>query len=461
MNARALSAWHGITELAVANDNAIAPDGASFINRATRYLHILEAKFKFLTFVNTMIPTTAALGLQFVTFAITARGLGVEQFGAYSALLALVGVAVELAGLGGADLLVRAVARNRESFQIYYGNMLMLLAITFPIVVVCGVVLAIVGMHTTVMVLGVTVALLGEILVARMSASMELIMVAHGKIVQAGWIRLLTIAVRLVIATGYFILMAQHSLAGWIALMCTQAIIVSVGYILLAAKLFGLPIWKLQTAELSTGTSFCVSQSARAMQSNLDRMLLSRFADDAALGLYGAASRILQLGLFPIQVVMRTLCVNFYVHGVNGLNASRRYALQVAPTLLGVGIFSALCVAATALLAPVVLGKEFAAATGTTLRLAFALPLIALQYPAADALSGAGLQTLRAHIYVAAAVGFGFVLVAGVKLGGIHGLIYAFLIGHLLLAITLWVCTFVCSGKPPTADIGPIEPLLP
>jgi O-antigen/teichoic acid export membrane protein len=196
------------------------------------------------------------------------------------------------------------------------------------------------------------------------------------------------------------------------------------------------------------------------MQSNLDRMVLSRFADDAALGLYGAASRILQLGLFPIQVVMRTLCVNFYIHGVHGLKASRQYALQVAPTLIGVGVVSALCVAATALLAPLVLGHEFAAATGTTLRLACALPLIALQYPAADALSGAGLQALRAHIYVAAAVGFGFVLVAGVKLGGINGLIYSFLLGHLLLAIVLWVCTFVCVEKaPPDATL--IEQLSP
>jgi len=450
MSYSALHACRTLTQPQVAVDAAVAVHAESLLNRAAQYLRLLGVEFKLLTFVNAMIPICAALGLQFVTFAITARGLGVAQFGAYTALLALVGVAVELTGLGGGDLLVRAVSRNRASFQLYYGNMLTLLAMTLPVVVLGGVIVAIFGMQSTVTVLGVSIALFGEILVARMSASLELVMVAHEKVVQAGWIRMLTIAVRLCVAAAFFILFAQHSLNGWIVVVCVQAIIVSAAYVVLAAKLFGRPIWALQTGELSTGTSFCVSQSARAMQSNLDRMVLSRFADDAALGLYGAASRILQLGLFPIQVVMRTLSVKFYVHGAHGLKASRRYALQVAPTLVGVGVFSALCVAATALLAPLVLGRDFAAATGTTLRLACALPLIALQYPAADALSGAGLQTLRAHIYVAAAVGFGFVLVAGVRLGGINGLIYAFLLGHLLLAVVLWVCTFVCVDKKPT-----------
>jgi O-antigen/teichoic acid export membrane protein len=236
--------------------------------------------------------------------------------------------------------------------------------------------------------------------------------------------------------------------------MGAQAVILSCTYLLMSAWLYGRPVWTLKTAELAAGTSFCLSQSSRAMQSNMDRMVLSRFADSAALGIYSAASRILQLGLFPIQVAMRTVYANFYVHGAKGLNASRNYALQVAPALLGIGIFSAVSVAIAAFLAPLILGKDFAETTSTTIRLAYSLPLIALQYPAADALSGAGRQSLRAHIYVLAAAGFGFLLVGGVKLGGINGLIYAFLLGHFLLAAVLWACTFVCAGhssiKPAT-----------
>jgi O-antigen/teichoic acid export membrane protein len=426
-----------------------SPWWRSAVSRATVLAHLLETQFKLLTFMGSMIPTVAALGLQFVTFAITARGLGVEQFGAYSALLAIVGTAVEVVGLGGGDLLVRAVSRDRTRFPAYFGNMLLLILMTMPIVVLCGVVIAVAGMHSKVQIVIVAVALLGELLVARLSASLELIMVAHGQVVLAGWVRLLTVVLRLAIAALYFVLLSRHSLAAWVWVMGAQALVVGVAYILIPAALYGRPVWVLKRRELAGGSSFCLSQSARAMQSNMDRMVLSRFAEGAALGIYSAASRILQLGLFPIQVAMRTVYANFYVHGAKGLKASRDYALQIAPALLGIGVLSAVCVAGAAFLAPVVLGRDFAGATATTIRLACSLPLIALQYPAADALSGAGLQSLRARIYIVAAGGFGFLLVAGVKLRGIDGLIWSFVLGHFLLAAVLWACTFVCTDRSP------------
>jgi O-antigen/teichoic acid export membrane protein len=394
-----------------------------------------------------MIPNVAALGLQFVTFAITARGLGVEQFGAYSALLAIVGTAVEIVGIGGADLLARAVARNKATFPDYFGNMLIVLLASLPVVIVGGTLVAVVAMHTMVQAAMVAVALLGELLVARLSATLEIIMVVHGQIVRAGWIRLLTVVARFAIAAVFFLLLSQHSLDAWIWVVGVQGVLMGGAYVLMGARLYGRPAWAFKPAELTAGASFSLGQSSRAMQSNIDRMVLSRFADGAALGLYSAASRILQLGLFPIQVAMRTIYANFYVHGAKGLGASRRYALHVAPALLGIGLVSTVIVAGAALLAPLVLGRDFAGATETTIRLSLSLPLIALQYPAADALSGAGLQGLRARIYIVAAAGFGLVLVAGVKFGGIDGLIWAFLLGHFLLAAVLWVCTFTGTSR--------------
>jgi O-antigen/teichoic acid export membrane protein len=274
-----------------------------------------------------------------------------------------------------------------------------------------------------------------------------MIMVVHGQIVRAGWIRLLTVVARLAIAAVFFLLLSQHSLDAWIWVVGAQGVLMGSAYVFMAARLYGRPAWVLKPAELTAGASFSLGQSSRAMQSNLDRMVLSRFADGAALGLYSAASRILQLGLFPIQVAMRTIYSNFYVHGAQGLGASRRYALHVAPALLGIGLVSTVIVAGAALVAPLVLGHEFAGATETTIRLSLSLPLIALQYPAADALSGAGLQGLRARVYIVAAAGFGLVLVAGVKFAGIDGLIWAFLSGHFLLAAALWACTFTGTGR--------------
>jgi O-antigen/teichoic acid export membrane protein len=406
-------------------------------------LQTLEQRFKLLTFITTMVPTMGALGLQFVTFAITARGLGVEQFGRYTALLAVVGIGVELAGLGGADVLVRAVARDRTRFKAYYGNMLVLIGASLPVVVALGVAVIAGVMQSSLSLLLIVVALCAEIAVSRMSASLELVMVAHNHTARAGWVRMSTVVVRLVLAAVYFVLCDMRALDDWIWLVLAQSMLVTVVYVILGARLYGKPVWRVLPDELGGGTLFCITQSARSMQSNLDRIVLSRYADEAVVGLYGAASRFLQLGQFPLQVVTRILYPKYFVHGANGIAASRRYALSVTPALLGVGVLSGLGVAVAALLAPKVLGAEYGGSVMLTASLAFSLPLMALQYPAADALTGGGRQGLRAIIYSLASVGFGFVLLGGVRLGGTQGLVWAFLVGHLLLALVLWTAAFM------------------
>lgn len=411
-------------------------------------LHTLEQRFKLWTFITTMVPTMGALGLQFVTFAVTARGLGVEQFGRYTALLAVVGIGVDLAGLGGADVLVRAVARDRTRFRAYYGNMLVLIGASLPVVVAAGVAVVAGVMQNALSLLLIVVALCAEIAIARMSASLELVMVAHGHTARAGWVRMTTVVVRLLLAVAYFVLGDLHDLDGWIWLVLVQSLAVTVVYVILGARLYGAPAWQLLPNELGAGTLFCITQSARAMQSNLDRIVLSRYADDSVVGLYGAASRFLQLGLFPLQVVTRIIYPKYFVHGAQGIAASRRYAISVTPALFGVGVLSGLGVAVAALLAPKVLGAEYGGSVMLTAALALSLPLMALQYPAADALTGAGRQGLRAGIYSLSSVGFGFVLLAGVRLGGTHGLVAGFLCGHLLLALVLWATAFYCKDAP-------------
>jgi O-antigen/teichoic acid export membrane protein len=419
------------------------------LSAVARLVQKLEQRFRVMTFARTMVPTMGALALQFVTFAITARGLGVEQFGRYTALLAIVGIGVELVGLGGADILVRAVARERAAFRAYYGNMLLLGALTTPLVVALGVAVAVGAMQTTVDWLPLVAALVAEILIARMSASLELVMVAHGHTVRAGWVRMTTVVVRLLLALAYFMLIGLHDLNGWIGVVFAQSMLLTAVYMVIGGRLYGQPVWRLLRHEMGSGLSFCVTQTARAAQSNLDRMVLSRYADDATLGLYGAASRFMQLGMFPLQVVTRIIYPNYFVHGKQGIAASRRYAVRMAPLLFGVGLLSGAAVALAALLAPYALGAGYAGSTGVTMGLACALPFMALQYPAADALTGAGRQSLRALIYSVSAVGFGFVLLGGAYLGGIRGVVAAFLLGHLLLAVIFWVVAFLCRDVQP------------
>jgi O-antigen/teichoic acid export membrane protein len=291
----------------------------------------------------------------------------------------------------------------------------------------------------------IAIALAAEIGVSRISASMEMVMVAHGHTARAGWVRMNTVLVRLLLAAGYFMLLGLGDLTVWIWLVFVQTVLVGAVYVWLGGYLYGKPVWRIYPDELHSSVLFCVTQAARGAQSNLDRMVLSRYADDMVLGQYGAAGRFIQLGQFPIQVVTRILYPKYFVHGANGIAASRRYALRMTPVLLGVGLLAGGMVAAAALLAPTVLGAAYGGSVAMAVGLALSLPLMALQFPPADALTGAGRQGLRAGIYSVAAVGFGFVLLVGTKLGGIKGLIAALLLGHLALLAALWVAVLCCK----------------
>jgi O-antigen/teichoic acid export membrane protein len=406
----------------------------------------LEQRFRLRTFVTTMVPTMGALGLQLITFALTARGLGVEQFGLYTALVAIVGVATELVGLGGADLLVRAVAIQRDRFGAYFGNMLVWMALSLPFVLFGSMCLAIGPMRMQMDLWHVGLALVAEIMMARTLASVELVMVAHQHTARAGWLRLVTFGTRLVLAFVVFVVLEQQALSVWIEAIFVQSLLVTASLIALTCWVYGRPEWRMRWAEAGQGATFALNQTSRAMQSNMDRMILSRYADAAALGAYGAATRIVQLGMFPVQVVTRMLYPKFFVHGANGIHAVRGFAVKTAaPALAGVGIMSGLVVAVAGQLAPWVLGAEYAASVETTMQLAWALPFIALQYPAADALTASGRQWMRTIIATSSTLLFGFLLVAGAYLWGARGVTSAYVAGHVVVAAVMWLTVWRCS----------------
>jgi len=420
----------------------------------------LERRFRVLTFAGAMLPTMGALALQFVTFTVTARGLGVEQFGRYAAVLALAAIGVEFVGLGGADLMVRGTARNPASFARYYGNMLLLIAGTLPWVVLAAIAVALGPMRMQMSLAALAAALTAEIASARMSTSLESVMVAHGHTVAAGWVRMSSVLTRLSAAVLFFVVFDGRDLDHWIAVVVAQSVLLCGTCLFVGRQLYAPPQWNLVREELPTGAAFCVGQLARALQSNMDRVVLARFADEAALGAYGAASRVLQLGLFPMQVVTRILYPKFFIHGANGLRASRQFALRTgAPAMLAVGLMSCLAVLLVARFVPEVLGKDFAQSSRTTMLLSLALPFIALQYPAADALTGAGRQALRAGIQTVSSVGFGLLLATGARWDGVFGTTLAFICGHGLLAAILWAATFICRDAPPAPAPTPAQPL--
>jgi O-antigen/teichoic acid export membrane protein len=409
-------------------------------------------------FLGALGPTFAALGIQAVSFAVTARGLGAERFGEFSAIVAVCGIGVELVGVGGADLLSRGVVRDPSSVRAYLGNMLLLMALSSPPAWLICFLLTRIDTAQTVSMASVLMLLVGEITAGRTSASLEIVMAAHHQTVAASIVRLGTALARLAASGTAFLIGAD--LERWIQITVLQSFVVSAASVAVAVRLYGTPTWRVRSAELGTGATFALNQLARAAQGNIDRVVLSSVASNAVLGVYSAGARLVQLGLVPVQVVMRILYPRFLGHGHRGLSHARRYAVACIPQVLGVGVLGALTIAAAAELAPAILGASFKNATSTARYLALAIPLIALQYPPADALTGAGFQRRRTLIYLSAAVGFGALLALGALLGQEAGVAVAFIASNGLLAGALWIALGLArEAGPASVVVGSAEPV--
>eukprot|EP01037_Dinobryon_pediforme_P011234 gene11234-11319_t len=391
-------------------------------------------------------PTGLALALQFVTFAITARGLGVIAFGLYSAVTALAAILIELIGCGISDVLVRGVARDAKSFAGHFGQMLIAFALTFPPVLLAGAgLLALTGGVA----LPLSVALVGlggEMIAARMATSTESILVAHGDMAGAAAVRVVTACTRLVAALCFFAV--ARALALWVWVVLAQSLVLALGLGLYVICRFGAPRFAWSALDLRAGQAFAVNQTARALQGNIDRLVLAGFADPAALGAYAAGARLLVVGLFPIQVLTRMLYPEFFRRGLSGLAATRAYARAQAPAMLATGLAAFAAVALVAQILPHLLGHDFAASRNAAVLLASALPLIGLQYLAADTLTGAGHQGLRAGLATGASLGSGVLMIAGVRLlGGTGGVVAGFVAGHALFLAVLIAASRLSDRK--------------
>lgn len=394
------------------------------------------------TFAHSLLPTIGALGLQFVAFAVTARGLGVHQFGQYTAVLALAAVAVDVVGLGADDLLVRTVATQPTQFRAYWGQVLRTIGWSLPLatLITLGIAASLLRLALPWQLLAL--ALFAEIAVSRILASAEAVMVGHTHTVRASWLRVGGVLVRLFSALLYFYVLDRNSLGGWIVVATIQALAVSVGCIALVSRMYGTPEISGVPSQLLPGLSFCATQVTRSLQSNMDRIILARIGGGVTLGNYGVASRFLQLGLFPTQVATRMLYPRFFAHGTTGPDTLWNFSVKAAAVMGAIGIASTLMVGFAAMLAPLVLGEAYRASVDLSWKLALSLPFIALQYPAADALTGAGRQSLRAMTSLVFTGMFGLVLTIVAWRWGTEGVPWGLVVGHMLIAVGYWLLSW-------------------
>jgi O-antigen/teichoic acid export membrane protein len=382
----------------------------------------------------------ARVGLQGAYFVIVARVLGVDGFGAFAGVVALVALASPYASLGALNLLVKHVSTGSNSAVVQFSNGVL---VTF--VVGSAFIVLLVLAAPAVLPAGVLAGTIAMIAIADIVAG-NLILLA-GSLGQARE-RLMSTAVYPILLSasrllGLIIVIALVDDAGLTAVAASYL----ASSILVSGAVVGTLFHRLGgfradfatfAAQWKEGLLFAVSISAQNVYNDIDKTMLARLDTLAAAGIYAAAYRILDFTFVPMRAALAAAYPRFFKSGAKGLGPALRVSKRIALP----GIAYAVAVSGVLLLGskaiPVVLGAEYSQSVGAVQMLA-ALPLLRwTHYLAADSLTGAGYQGVRTACQIGVAlinVGLNFWLIADYSW---IGAVLSTLICDGLLAVMLW-----------------------
>jgi len=384
--------------------------------------------------------TLTRVASQGIAFLLVARTLQPSDFGAFVSCLALAAAFAPFAGLGSGNLLVRDVSRRPDEFGQYWGRTLCMLSISASAALILFVPAALVILPSTVLVSVVVALGLSELLLARLVEVCGQAFQAHEELRRTAQLQGISGLIRLFAALGFFVVAGPATASTWaLFYLGSTAICALIAYLMVASR-FGHPELRLRPSwdDAREGAMFAVSLSAQSVYNDSDKVILARSGTLADVANYAVAYRIVDYSFVPVASLLAASYSRFFLKGAAGIASATSFARRLLPFAVGFGALSGLCVLVAAPVVPLAIGSEYAAAVSALRWLAPLGLFRALHYLAADSLSGAGHQRIRAMSQVAVAVLNVAVCLVIIPRFSWHGAAAVSIASDGLLACVLW-----------------------
>jgi O-antigen/teichoic acid export membrane protein len=399
------------------------------------------------------------MAFQAAAFVMLARSLGVQQFGALSATLALAMMIAPMVDLGAYNLAVRDIVAGAKTNRVV-GNNLMMVLVTFPFalmvaLVVKGIFLTELGWYSTFLVS--TAVFLG----GRIQSMSNGVYVAHGLNSQSTQMEILN-GLTLFLCAGFFWLVVtqktNHPLEVWSLMYVGQAILVSTIALMRITRKWGNIDWdwsEIRSRGLA-GIHFAITSLASNAYADIDKAMLARISTLGSAGIFTAAHRFVAFALVPLAAFNAAVYPKFFASGQQGLPEARRLAIKILPITTGYGTVATIVVY---LIAPVllpILGQGYGDAVEA---LRFLAPLIVLhcvQLPFAESLTGSGYQAERSVIQITVLIFSVLLNVFLIPTYSWKGAAVSAVLSQLLMAVLMVVAAFTLRQK--SFAINPNQP---
>lgn len=386
------------------------------------------------------------LPLQFLTFLIIAKGLGLTQFGQLSAVFAYTASASELVGLGCNDRLVELVSRDRKLFPVVFADSLLTIVLTGPLIIgavtfLCHFVVPDLSLSTILFLAA------AETLAARLLAHVENTMVAHGHSFLVNVQRFVIAILRCILAAGVFVVARISRLETYAEVYSVAMFAATALFMAGVMRAYGLPQFSRGRIRPLLGFSYAVDQFFSSFSQSFDRIALSMVLTYEQIGIYNAGARVLQAATVPVTALLREVYPNFFRVGESGISATFAYSLSLLPRMCGVSALCVLGAVGISLLLPVLLGPKYSESAPIGAIIAVAGLPTTLQALGGDILTGVGRQSVRSGLLIATIpIVFG-VIMLGSWLFGVFGAAICFVLAQCVMAAVQWIGALVLKRR--------------
>lgn len=340
------------------------------------------------------------LGLQFAYFVFIAHVLGPSGYGTFVACTAVVLSLAPFSSWGTGQILVKYVARNRESFPTYFGN-----AIVITVLFGAGLTLILLLLRPVFLPAGVSPWMLGSVAIAdlictQLTATCNLAYQSLDQPRRSASVLISAAIIRF--GAALLLLVLPISAAEWATLYLIAGVVSSVYQIAGVIRFTSRPQvdLKLITPSLREGFHFATSISAQTVYDNIDKTMLARLGNVESAAIYAVAYRFVDASMLPIRALAAATYPEFFRHGQQGVSGAFRFAKRILrrSVLYGAGVTAFLFIAAG--LIPIIMGKGYATSS-EALRWLCPLPLIKSVHSfLTDTLTGSDFQSERSTVQI-------------------------------------------------------------
>ncbi|HEX3472624.1 MAG TPA: oligosaccharide flippase family protein [Silvibacterium sp.] len=346
------------------------------------------------------------LVIQAAYFVLIARSLEPAQYGAFVAVVAFAAIVSPFVGLGTSNLIIRNVARDKDSFSWSWGNGLLVTLVSGAaalILVLSSTFLLPANLHWSVLFFVAA----ADLIFGRIVDFCGFVFSAVNRFGATAQLNIWSSLSRLI---GLSILVAfvrRPSIEYWAAIYLVTTFATAAGALGWGLMALEKPTLKTSAIwpELKEGVFFSVGLSAQTVYNDIDKTMLAKLGDLSATGIYGAAYRIIDVSLVPLRSILSAANPGFFRAGHHGgIRETRRLMGRLLPKTIAYAVLASIALLVFAPVVPHILGKEYERSVSALRWLAILPVLKTIHSFFADALTGAGYQRLRTIIQIAVAV---------------------------------------------------------